>query len=61
VRRHAQFEELPVAVLAEVHGEVPGFNPGTFALTPARRDFAHLQARAHGSELGFTLNRIHQF
>jgi len=61
MRRHAQFEELPVAVPAQVHGEILRFNPRSIALMPTRRDFAHFHTRTHGSELGFKLNRIHVF
>ena len=61
VRRHAQFEELARAVAPDVHGEILGFNPGSIALAPARRDFTHLQARAHRGELGLNVIRIHRF
>ena len=61
VGRHAEFEELTVAIAPDVHGEILGFNPGSIALTPARRDFTHLQARTHRGELGLNVIRIHRF
>lgn len=51
VRRNAEFEELTAAIALDVHGEVLSIDPGAITLMPARRDFTHLEPRAHRSEL----------
>ena len=61
VCRHTEFEELTVAITPDVHGEICRRNPSAIALTPARRDFAHFDARAHRGELGLNVVCIHTF
>jgi hypothetical protein len=53
VRRHAEFEELPVAIAPDVHCVI------TSGSVPTHRDFTHFQARAHRGELGLNVFRIH--
>ena len=54
VRRHAEFEERPVAIAPDVHRVI------TSGSVPTHRDFTHLQARAHRGEPGFNVFRIHR-
>ena len=61
VRRHAEFEDLPVAIAPDVHGVVHWVNPRAVSHLPARSDFTHLQARAHRGELALNVFRIHKF
>ena len=59
VRRHAELEELTVAILLDVHGVVSGASPAG-PVEPFRSDFTHLQARAHRGELGLDFFSIHK-
>jgi hypothetical protein len=52
-RRHAEFEERPVAIAPDVHRVI------TSGSVPTHRDFTHFQARAHRGEPGFNVFRIH--
>src|SRR5881296_1553826 len=52
VRRHAEFEELPVAIAPDVHGEIHRVDPLAITLSPARSNLTHLQPRAHRGEPG---------
>src|SRR6266487_42765 len=60
-RRHAEFKELAGAIALDVHSEIIRAGPRAITLSPARRDFTHLQARAHRGELGLDVISIHTF
>ena len=59
MRRHAQFEKMTVIIPLDVHGIIVTALALASTPDPLRRNFTHLQARAHRGELGLNIYCIH--